>query len=139
MGLRRRTVGVRSETSPADGGDPTPGRRLPSPCAGPPSWSAALAGALCVVLGVVAITPPTLLPWLADERSTASLAQTLGVGIDLWTLAHRAQVATPGVEVVLAPLLLPAVPFLLCWYAFRQIVLGSPHLQGRVPHIHRHL
>lgn len=93
------------------------------------------AGALCVLLGVVVVAVPTVLSWAADERSTATVWQTLGVSIDLWALAHRAQVAAPGVEVVLAPLLLTAVPFLLCWYAVRQIVLSRPHLQGRVPHI----
>lgn len=89
---------------------------------------AALAGGLCVLLGVVAVAVPTLLAWLADERSTATLWQTLGVSVDLWAMAHRAEVLTPAASVVLAPLLLTAIPFALCWYAVRQIVLARPQL-----------
>lgn len=96
---------------------------------------AALAGALCVLLGVVAVAIPTLLAWVADERSSATFWQTLGVSVDLWAMAHRAAVVTPVAEVVLAPLLLTAIPFLLCWYAVRQIVVARPHLTSRVPHI----
>ena len=89
---------------------------------------AALAGGLCVLLGVVAVAVPTLLAWLADERSTATLWQTLGVSVDLWAMAHRAEVLTPAASVVLAPLLLTAILFALCWYAVRQIVLARPQL-----------
>lgn len=96
---------------------------------------AALAGALCVLLGVAAVAVPTLLAWVADERSSATFWQTLGVSVDLWAMAHRAAVVTPVAEVVLAPLLLTAIPFLLCWYAVRQIVVARPHLTSRVPQI----
>lgn len=96
---------------------------------------AALAGAVCVLVGVIAVAVPTVLAWVADERSSASLWQTLGVSVDLWALAHRAEVLTPVAHVVLAPLLLTLVPLLLCWYAARQVILSRPHLQHRVPHI----
>lgn len=96
---------------------------------------AGLAGGLCVLLGVVVVALPTLLAWVADERSSASLWQTLGVSVDIWALAHRAAVSTPAADVVLAPLLLTAVPLALCWYAARQVVLSRPHLTARVPHI----
>lgn len=128
------TVLERAETT--SGEEPAPPRR--------PGLSARrlaevlgawVAGALCVVLGVVVVALPTVLSWAADERSTVTFWQTLGVSVDLWALGHRAQVQAPGVEVVLAPLLLTAVPFGLCWSAVRQIVLSRPHLQGRVPHI----
>jgi hypothetical protein len=124
------TVLDRAETSLSE--EPPP-RRVPalSPRRVAEVLGAALAGALCVLLGVVAVAVPTLLAWLADERSSAGLWQTLGVSVDLWAMAHRAQVDTPAASVVLAPLLLTAVPFGLCWYAVRQIVLARPHLLTR--------
>ena len=96
---------------------------------------AATAGVLCVLLGVAVVAVPTLLTWVADDRSSSSVWQTLGVSIDLWALAHRAAVTTPVADVVLAPLVLTAVPFGLCWYAVRQIVVSRPHLSARLPHI----
>jgi hypothetical protein len=124
------TVLDRAETSLRE--EPPP-RRVPALSARRVAevLGAALAGALCVLLGVVAVAVPTLLAWLADERSSAGLWQTLGVSVDLWAMAHRAQVDTPAASVVLAPLLLTAVPFALCWYAVRQIVLARPHLLAR--------
>lgn len=121
----------------------TPSSEEPSPRRGPSLSArraaelvgAAAAGLLCVLLGVAVVAVPTLLTWVADDRSTSSLWQTLGVSIDLWALAHRAAVTTPVADVVLAPLLLTAVPFGLCWYAVRQIVVSRPHLSARLPHI----
>lgn len=121
------TVLDRAETSRSE--EPPP-RRAPALSARRIAevLGAALAGGLCVLLGVVAVAVPTLLAWLADERSTATLWQTLGVSVDLWAMAHRAEVLTPAASVVLAPLLLTAIPFALCWYAVRQIVLARPQL-----------
>lgn len=96
---------------------------------------AALAGGLCVLLGVVTIALPTLVAWLADERSTATFWQVIGVSVDVWALAHRAEIVTPAAEIVFAPLLLTAVPLALCWYAARQIVMSRPHLSSRTPYI----
>lgn len=96
---------------------------------------AAVAGVVCVVVGVVVLAVPTLLAWVADGRGTATFWQAVGVSIDLWALAHRAEVATPVAQVVLAPLLLTALPVLLCWYAARQVILSRPGLAARVPHI----
>lgn len=128
------TVLERADTDLSE--DPPP-RRVPPPSARRIAelGGAALAGALCVLLGVVAVAVPTLLAWVADERSSATFWQSLGVSVDLWAMSHRAAVVTPVAEVVLAPLLLTAVPFLLCWYAVRQIVVARPHLNARVPHI----
>lgn len=96
---------------------------------------AGVAGAVCVLVGVIAIVLPTVLSWLVESRSTASFWQTVGVSVDVWALAHRAQIRTPEAEVVLAPLLLTALPLLLCWYAARQVVLNRPHLTVRTPRI----
>ena len=96
---------------------------------------AAVAGVVCVALSVLAIAVPTLLAWITDGRSTATLWQTAAVSVDVWALAHRAQVVTPVAEVVFAPLLLTALPLLLCWYAARQVILSRPGLAHRVPHI----
>ncbi|RIK17543.1 MAG: hypothetical protein DCC50_01435 [Acidobacteria bacterium] len=94
---------------------------------------AAVAGAVCVLLGVVAVAVPTLVAWVADERSSVSFWQALGVSVDLWALAHRAQVRTPDAVVVLAPLLLTVVPVLLCWWAARQVVLNREEMLARSP------
>lgn len=128
------TVLERTETPPAPGAEP---RRAPALTVRRLAQliGAGLAGAVCVLVGVIAVAVPTVLTWVADDRSTASLWQTLGVSVDLWALAHRAQVVTPVAEVVLAPLLLTALPLLLCWYAARQVILSRPHLTHRVPHI----
>lgn len=128
------TVLERPETSPAPGPDPRRGPGLTVRRIGD-LVGAAVAGAVCVVLGVVILAVPTLLAWITDGRSTASLWQSAGVSIDLWALAHRARVVTPAAEVVFAPLLLTALPLLLCWYAARQVILSRPQLAHRVPHI----
>lgn len=96
---------------------------------------AAFAGLVCVAVGVVVLAVPTLLAWVSDGRSTASFWQSIGVSIDLWALAHRAEITTPVAQLVLAPLLLTALPLLLCWYAARQVILSRPLLAARVPHI----
>ncbi|WP_151526919.1 cell division protein PerM [Serinicoccus kebangsaanensis] len=96
---------------------------------------AGVAGVVCVLLGVLVVVLPTVLAWIVEERSTASFWQTVGVGVDVWALAHRAAVQMPGAELVLAPLLLTAVFLALCWYAARQVVLSRHHLTARVPRI----
>ncbi|AXH97697.1 cell division protein PerM [Ornithinimicrobium avium] len=94
---------------------------------------AGVAGAVCVLLGVVAVAVPTVVAWVADERSSVSFWQTLGASVDLWALAHRAQVRTPDAHVVLAPLLLTALPVFLCWWAARQVVLNREEMLARSP------
>ncbi|GAA1170548.1 hypothetical protein GCM10009584_09350 [Ornithinimicrobium humiphilum] len=94
---------------------------------------AALAGVVCVLLGVVAVALPTVVAWIADERSTAGFWQTLGAAVDVWALAHRAEIRTPDADVVLAPLLLTALPLLICWWAARQVVLNRDEMFARVP------
>ncbi|ANS80470.1 putative integral membrane protein [Serinicoccus hydrothermalis] len=96
---------------------------------------AGVAGVVCVLLGVLVVVLPTVLAWVVEQRSTASFWQTVGVGVDVWALAHRAAVRTPAAEVVLAPLLLTALFLALCWYAARQVVLSRHHLTTRVPRI----
>jgi hypothetical protein len=96
---------------------------------------AALAGAMCVLLGVLLVAVPTVFSWFVDERSTASLWQTLGASVDLWALAHRAEVRTPGADVVLAPLLLTAAFVGVCWWAAGHVLLSRPGVVARVPRI----
>lgn len=96
---------------------------------------AGVAGAACVLLGAIAVALPTVLAWTADERSTASFWQAVGASVDLWALAHRARVGTPGADVVLAPLLLTGLLVLLCRHAARSVVLGRVDALARVPHI----
>lgn len=128
------TVLQRHETTPAPGPVPQRGPGLTVRRVGE-LLGAAVAGAVCVALGVLAVAVPTLLAWVTDGRGSATFWQSVGVSVDLWALAHRAQVLTPVAEVVLAPLLLTAVPLLLCWYAARQVILSRPGLAQRVPHI----
>ncbi|MFX0538237.1 DUF6350 family protein [Ornithinimicrobium sp. Y1847] len=96
---------------------------------------AAVAGMACVLLGAIAIATPTVVAWLAEERSTASFWQTVGASVDLWAMAHRAEVRTPAADIVLAPLLLTAGLVLLCWYAARQVVFNRADVMARVPRI----
>ena len=96
---------------------------------------AGVAGVVCVLLGVLVVVLPTVLAWVVEQRGTASFWQTVGVGVDVWALAHRAAVRTPAAEVVIAPLLLTALFLALCWYAARQVVLSRHHLTARVPRI----
>lgn len=83
---------------------------------------AGLAGTLAAVLSCIVLCLPVLLAWFADERSTASLFQTLGVGVDVWALAHRGTVRVDGVALTLAPLLLTLVPLLAGRYAVSSVV-----------------
>ncbi len=129
------TLLQRPETSAPDqlpATDPTPGLTLGRSLE---LLVAMVAGAACVALGVIAVALPTLLTWLADERSTATFWQTTGVSVDLWALAHRAEVRTADADVVLAPLILTAGLVLLTWYAARQVVLNRPDVMARVPRI----
>ncbi|WP_298890436.1 DUF6350 family protein [uncultured Serinicoccus sp.] len=96
---------------------------------------AATAGVVCVLVGLLVVVLPTVLAWVVEERSTATFWQTVGVGVDVWALAHRASISTPAAEVVLAPLLLTLLFLGLCWYAARQVVLSRHHLTARVPRI----
>lgn len=128
------TVLERHETTPTPGPEPQRAPVLTVRRVGE-ILGAAVAGAVCVALGVLLLAVPTLLTWLTDERGTASLGQSAAVSVDLWALAHRAQIRTPAAEVVFAPLLLTALPLLLCWYAARQVILSRPGLAHRVPHI----
>ncbi|MCK0113294.1 DUF6350 family protein [Ornithinimicrobium sp. F0845] len=93
---------------------------------------AALAGLLAALISWVAVTVPVVVAWLADERSTTSLWQTAGIGVDLWAMAHRATVEVGDTAVVLAPLLLTLVPLLACWYAVGQVVVDRPEVRGEV-------
>lgn len=124
MTVVERATRDRAQTEP--GRDPATGRGGPPLRRQTDLAGAALAGCVCVLVGVVAIALPTILTWAVDTRSTATLGQTLGVAVDVWALAHRAEIRTPGADLVIAPLLLTAVPLLLCWYAARQVVLGRP-------------
>lgn len=122
-----------TDRDPAEGGLTNPGALTLGRIA--ELLMAALAGAVCVVLGILAVAVPTLGSWAAEERSTSTFWQTMGVSIDLWALAHRAEVRAPGADVIFAPLLLTAVMVGICWYAARQVVFNREHLMARVPRI----
>lgn len=91
-----------------------------------------VAGLLAAVISWVAVTVPVVVAWLADERSSTTLWQTAGIGIDVWAMAHRASIEVGQTQVVLAPLLLTMVPLLACWYAVGQVVVDRPDVRGEV-------
>ncbi len=93
---------------------------------------AAVAGLLAALISWVAVTVPVFIAWLADDRSSASLWQTAGIGVDLWAMAHRATIHVGETQVVLAPLLLTLVPLLACWYAVGQVVVDRPDVRGEL-------
>ncbi len=91
---------------------------------------AALAGALAAVVSLMVISVPVVVAWFAEERSTVSLWQTLGIAVDAWALAHRGVVQVGQVEVAFAPLLLTVVPLLACRYAVNQVLVDRPEARG---------
>lgn len=91
---------------------------------------AAVAGALAAVVSLLVVCLPVVLAWFFDDRGGASLAQALGIGVDVWALAHRGAVTVAGSDVVLAPLLLTLVPFLACRYAVNQVLVDRPETRG---------
>ena len=93
---------------------------------------AALAGLLAAVISWIVVLVPVVVAWLADDRSSTSVWQTAGIGVDLWALAHRATIEVGATRVVFAPLLLSLVPLLACWYAVGQVVVDRPDVRGRV-------
>lgn len=93
---------------------------------------AAVAGLLAAMISWVVVTLPVFVAWLTDDRSSVSVWQTAGIGIDLWALAHRATVEVGEHQVVLAPLLLTLVPILACWYAVGQVVVDRPDVRGEL-------
>lgn len=93
---------------------------------------AAVAGLLAALISWVAVTVPVFVAWLADDRSSVSIWQTAGIGVDLWALAHRATIEVGEHQVVLAPLLLTLVPILACWYAVGQVVVDRPDARGEL-------
>lgn len=93
---------------------------------------AALAGLLAALISWIVVTVPVIVAWLTDERSSTSIWQTAGIGVDLWAMAHRATVEVGDTAVVLAPLLLTLVPLLACWYAVGQVVVDRPEVRGVV-------
>lgn len=93
---------------------------------------AAVAGLLAALISWVVVTLPVFVAWLTDDRSSVSIWQTAGIGIDLWALAHRATIMVGEHQVVLAPLLLTVVPILACWYAVGQVVVDRPDVRGEL-------
>lgn len=93
---------------------------------------AAFAGLLAALISWVVVTVPVFVAWLADDRSSVSIWQTAGIGVDLWALAHRATIEVGEHQVVLAPLLLTLVPILACWYAVGQVVVDRPDARGEL-------
>lgn len=84
------------------------------------------AGALAALVSLLIIAIPVAVAWFADERSGASLAETSGVAMNLWALAHRGVIDASGVQLVFAPLLLTLIPFALCRYAVGQVLVDRP-------------
>ncbi|QDO87959.1 hypothetical protein FNH13_06030 [Ornithinimicrobium ciconiae] len=93
---------------------------------------AALAGLLAAVISWVVVLVPVVVAWLADDRSSTSIWQTAGIGVDLWALAHRGTIEVGATSVVFAPLLLTLVPLLACWYAVGQVVVDRPDARGQL-------
>ncbi|WP_109473147.1 DUF6350 family protein [Ornithinimicrobium cavernae] len=93
---------------------------------------AAVAGLLAALISWVTVTVPVFVAWLADDRSSTSIWQTAGIGVDLWAMAHRATIHVGETQVVLAPLLLTVVPLLACWYAVGQVVVDRPDVRGEL-------
>lgn len=104
-----------------------------------PRWSvlrlkalggAALAGGLACGVTWLLIAVPVLIAWFADPLSTVSAWQALGAAAGAWALAHRGAVDATEVSLQLTPLLLTALPVLLCRYAARHVLSddqGSAH------------
>ena len=93
---------------------------------------AAVAGLLAALISWVVVTLPVFVAWLADDRSSVSVWQTAGIGVDLWALAHRATIEVGEHQVIFAPLLLTLVPILACWYAVGQVVVDRPDVRGEL-------
>jgi hypothetical protein len=91
---------------------------------------AGLAGALAAPVSLLVVCLPVVLAWFFDTRSDVGLGAALGIGIDVWAMAHRGAVAVGGSDVVLAPLLLTLVPFLACRYAVNQVLVDRPESRG---------
>lgn len=91
---------------------------------------AALAGALAAVVSLMVISVPVVIAWFAEQRSTVSLWQTMGIAVDVWALAHRGVVQVGQVQVAFAPLLLTVVPLLACRYAVNQVLVDRPEARG---------
>ncbi len=83
---------------------------------------AVIAGGLAALVGWLIIAVPVLVAWFADPLSTVSAGQALGTAAGGWVLAHRGVIDTAEVSVQLAPLLLTALPVLLCRYAARHVL-----------------
>ncbi|HKJ12669.1 MAG TPA: DUF6350 family protein [Ornithinimicrobium sp.] len=95
------------------------------------SWaSAAAAAGLAALVTYLLVAVPVLVAWFADTLSTVSVWQALGVASAGWALAHRGVVVAPEVSVQLTPLLLTALPVLVCRYAARH-VLTDPDVGSR--------
>lgn len=83
---------------------------------------AILAGGLAALVGWLVIAVPVLVAWFADPLTTVSAGQALGTSAGGWALAHRGVVDAAEVSVQVTPLLLTAVPILLCRYAARHVL-----------------
>lgn len=83
---------------------------------------AAIAGALAGAVTWLLIAVPVVIAWFADPLSTVSAWQALGAGAAAWALAHRGIVDATEVSLQLTPLLLTALPVLLCRYAARHVL-----------------
>ncbi len=71
------------------------------------------AAAWAVGAGLIAITLPVLLVWMADARSGASAAEALRTAGQVWLVAHGVALRLPDGLLGLAPLGLLALPALL--------------------------
>ncbi|MGB3592794.1 MAG: DUF6350 family protein [Ornithinimicrobium sp.] len=83
---------------------------------------AALAGALACGVTWLLIAVPVLVAWFADPLSTVSAWQALGSAAAVWALTHRGVVDAAEVSLQLTPLMLTALPVLLCRYAARHVL-----------------
>lgn len=84
--------------------------------------AAAAAGALAALLAWFFVAVPVLVAWLADSLSTVSAWHVMGIAASGWALAHAGVVDATQMSVHITPLLLSAIPVLLCRYAAGQVL-----------------
>ncbi len=104
-----------------------PSRGLPATAPPVGVLRAGLPSALwAATVGLVLVTVPILLGWLADSRGGAGAADALATAAQVWLLAHGAALLTPSGPVDLVPLGLTLLPVTLLHRAGRHAAAQRP-------------
>lgn len=114
--IRTRTATLATSTADGRWGGPWTVERIRA------LGGAVAAGALAALVTWLLIALPVLIAWFAEPLSTVSAWQALGAAAAGWALAHRGVVDATEVSLQLTPLLLTALPVLLCRYAARYVL-----------------